>query len=76
MFNNECGSSMLARLYIIIAVFEDSSFEDIRIVKSSAMIIVPSTVVQDLLISIILIFIFRDMRKTLPTKLLQQLEMI
>jgi len=36
---------MLARLHIIIVVFEDSSFEDIRIVKSSSIIVLFNTVI-------------------------------
>jgi len=65
--------NLMARLYIII-VFEDSSLKDIRIVKSSAMVQYHG--LQDLMISILLILIFWDMRKMLLIKLLQLLEMI
>jgi len=72
MFENGCSSSMIARLHIIIVMFEDFSLEEI--VKSSAMN--QCRGLQDFLISTLLILIFGTMRKMLPIKLLQQLEMI
>jgi len=72
MFDNGCDSSMIARLYIIIV--KDSLLEDIRFVKSFATAQYRGN--QDLSVSILLILIFWDMQKTLPIKLLQQLETI